>query len=183
MTVSRRINHPDGSFAGVAIATIYLNYFLGLYDGVDMGENGIINLVTSSGLIIVRKPFHESEVGINISKGEVFALLKPDVNSGTATIKSFVDGVERVIGFRRVNGYPLVVIAAFDRNEILADWRSESFGSLVISAILLLILSLIGYRLTKLMKQQIQAQRELQTSQKNILKPIRHLNQWRSKMG
>lgn len=169
MTVSRRINHPDGSFAGVAIATIYLNYFLGLYDGVDMGENGIINLVTSSGLIIVRKPFHESEVGINISKGEVFALLKPDVNSGTATIKSFVDGVERVIGFRRVNGYPLVVIAAFDRNEILADWRSESFGSLVISAILLLILSLIGYRLTKLMKQQIQAQRELQTSQKKYI--------------
>jgi len=169
MTVSRRINHPDGSFAGVTIATIRLNYFLNLYDGVDMGANGIINLATSSGLIIVRKPFHDSEVGLNISKGEVFALLKPDVNSGTATIKSFIDGVERVIGFRRINGYPLVVIAAFDRNEILANWRSESFASLVISTILLLILSFIGFRLIKLMSQQIHAQRELQTSQRSYI--------------
>ncbi|RON05130.1 sensor domain-containing diguanylate cyclase [Pseudomonas brassicacearum] len=169
MTVSRRINHPDGSFAGVTIATIYLNYFLSLYDGVDMGANGLINLATSSGHIMVRKPFREQDVGLNISKGEVFALLKPDVNSGTATIKSFIDGVERVIGFRRINGYPLVVIAAFDRNEVLADWRSESFASLVISTILLLILSFIGYRLIKLMNQQIQAQRELQASQKSYI--------------
>src|SRR5450830_26376 len=169
-TISRRINHPDGSFAGVTIATIHLNYFLGLYDGVDMGANGLINLVTSSGNIIVRKPFHDSEVGLNISKGEVFALLKPDTNSGTATIKSFIDGVERVIGFRRINGYPLVVIVAFDRNEILADWLSESFTSLAISTILLLILSFTGYKLTKLISQQIRTQRELQASQKLYIK-------------
>ena len=30
MTVSRRINHPDGRFAGVALATIYLSHFLSL---------------------------------------------------------------------------------------------------------------------------------------------------------
>ncbi|MFJ2366482.1 diguanylate cyclase [Pseudomonas sp. NPDC087697] len=169
MTISRRVNHPDGSFAGVTIATIYLDYFLSLYDDVDMGTNGIINLVTSSGNILVRKPFHDSDIGINISSGEVFALLKPDVNSGTATIRSFIDGVERVIGFRRVDGYPLIVIAAFDRNELLADWRSESLASLIISSILLIILSFIGYRLIKLMSQQIQAQRELQASQKNYI--------------
>ncbi|TVT86035.1 sensor domain-containing diguanylate cyclase [Pseudomonas sp. H3(2019)] len=169
MTVSRRVNHPDGSFAGVTIATIYLNYFLSLYDGVDMGTNGLINLATSSGTIVVRKPFLDSDVGKNISKGEVFALLKPDVNSGTATIKSFIDGVERVIGFRRINGYPLIVVAAFDRNEVLADWRSESLASLIISSILLIILAFIGYRLIKLMSQQIQAQRELQASHKDYI--------------
>ena len=37
MTVSRRINHPDGRFAGVALATIYLSHFLELYDSIDMG--------------------------------------------------------------------------------------------------------------------------------------------------
>jgi diguanylate cyclase (GGDEF)-like protein len=169
MTISRRINHPDGSFAGVTIATIYLNYFLGLYDGVDMGANGLINLTTSSGSIIVRKPFRDSDVGLNISNGSIFPILKPDMSSGTATINSFIDGVERVIGFRRINGYPLIVIAAFDRNEILADWRSESLASLIISSTLLTILSFIGYRLIKLMSQQIQVQRELQASQRNYI--------------
>jgi len=169
MTISRRINHPDGSFAGVTIATIYLKYYLGLYDGVDMGSNGLINLVTSNGNILVRKPFREKDIGLNISHGEVFALLKPGVNSGTATIRSFIDGVERVIGFRRLNGYPLVIVAAFDRNEILADWRRESLASLVISSILLMILIFLGYRLTRLISQQIQAQRALQASQRNYI--------------
>jgi len=169
MTVSRRINHPDGSFAGVTIATIYLKYFLGLYDGVDMGASGLINLTTSDGHIMVRKPFNEADVGTNISSGEIFALLKPDVSSGTAIIKSFIDKRERVIGFRRINGYPLVIIAAYDRDEVLADWRSESLASLVISSILLVILSVVGYRFIRLMSQQIQAQRELQTSQDNYI--------------
>ena len=39
MPVSRRVNHPDGSFAGVALATIYLSHFLQLYDSIDMGSN------------------------------------------------------------------------------------------------------------------------------------------------
>lgn len=169
ITVSRRINHPDGSFAGVTIATVYLKYFLGLYDDIDIGSNGIINLASSTGRIIVRKPFRDEDVGTDISSGQAFALLTPTVSSGTAIINSFIDGVERVISFRRIDGYPLIIIAAFDKNEILADWRSESLASLFISSILLIILSLLGYRLIKLMSQQIQAQKELQLSQKTYI--------------
>ncbi|WP_248749262.1 sensor domain-containing diguanylate cyclase [Pseudomonas sp. MWU15-20650] len=165
ITVSKRINHPDGSFAGVTIATLYLNYFLSLYDDVDLGNNGIINLVSSTGRIVVRKPFRDADVGTDISSGQAFSLLTPAVNSGTATIKSFVDGVERIISFRRIDGYPLVIITAFDRSEILADWRNESLASLLVSSILLVILSLLGYRLIKLMSRQMQAQKELQISQ------------------
>src|SRR5476649_2610979 len=166
ITVSRRINHPDGSFAGVTIATVYLKYFLNLYDDIDIGNNGIINLASSTGRIVVRKPFRDADVGTDMSSEQAFSLLTPAVNSGTATIKSFIDGVERVISFRRIDGYPLVIIAAFDKSEILADWRSESLASLLISSILLVILSLLGYRLIKLMSRQIQAQKELQFSQK-----------------
>ncbi|WP_350616074.1 sensor domain-containing diguanylate cyclase [Pseudomonas sp. HY7a-MNA-CIBAN-0227] len=168
-TVSRRINHPDGSFAGVTIATIYLKYFITLYDDIDMGSNGIINLASSTGKILARKPFRDADVGTDISNGQVFSLLVPSVNSGTATTKSVVDGVERVVSFRRVNGYPLVIITAFDKNEVLANWRSESLDSIFISSLLLVVLSLLGYRLIKLMSQQIQAQKELQLSQKTYI--------------
>ncbi|MDI2595265.1 diguanylate cyclase [Pseudomonas sp. N3-W] len=169
ITVSRRINHPDGSFAGVTIATIYLKYFLGLYDDIDIGENGAITLASSSGRIVVRKPFNESDVGTDISSGQAFALLTPGVNSGTAIIKSFIDSVERVTSFHRIDGYPLVVIAAFEKDEVLADWRSESLASLVISSVLLMVLSFLGYRLITLMSQQIQVQKELQLAQKTYI--------------
>ncbi|WP_248798436.1 sensor domain-containing diguanylate cyclase [Pseudomonas sp. MWU13-2105] len=177
ITISRRLNHPDGSFAGVTLATIYLKYFLNLYEGIDMGGNGIINLTSSTGHIVVRKPFREIDIGTDISTGEVFALLTPGVSSGTATIRSFIDNAERVISFQRVNGYPLVVIAAFDRNEILADWRSESFASFLISSVLLLILSFLGYRLIRLMNQQLQLQKELQRSEANYIEANKALGQ------
>jgi len=177
MTISRRLNHPDGSFAGVTVATIYLKYFLGLYDGIDMGANGLINLTSSTGHIVVRKPFHDADIGTDISTGEVFALLRPEISSGTATIRSFIDHVERVISFQRVNGYPLVVIAAFDRSEVLADWRNESFASFLISSVLLIVLSVLGYRLIKLMSQQIQAQKDLQRSEKNYIEANKALGQ------
>lgn len=183
MTVSRRINHPDGSFAGVALATINLKYFLSLYEGVDMGKNGVINLISSDGIIIVRKPFNERDIGISIAKGEVFALLLSGTHSGTATIKSFIDGVERIIGFRRVNGYPLVVIAAFDRGEILSEWKRESLASLIVSAALLLILSFLGQRLARLIGSQIQAQRELQKSQQAYIKDNKALGLLASQDG
>lgn len=169
MTISRRINHPDGSFAGVTIATIYLKYFLGLYDGVDVGKNGIINLTSSSGNIIVRKPFRDSDIGLNISRGEVFTLLTPNTNSGTSITKSVIDEVERVVSFRRAAGYPLIIIAAFDKSEILTDWWSESIVSIVTSIILVVVLAFIGFRLVRLMSQQVEAQEELQASEKRYI--------------
>ena len=177
ITLSRRISHTDGRFAGVTIVTLYLKYFLSLYDNIDIGKNGIINLVSSTGHIIVRQPFHDAEVGTDISTGEVFTLLTPGAASGTATIRSFIDNIVRIISFHRVDGYPLVVIAAFDKNEILTDWRRESFASFIISSILLLILSLLGYRLIKIMSQQIQAQKELQYSESAYIEANKALGQ------
>ncbi|WP_248795555.1 sensor domain-containing diguanylate cyclase [Pseudomonas sp. MWU13-2105] len=177
ITLSRRINHADGSFAGMAIATVYLKYFLSLYENIDVGKNGIINLASSTGHIIVRKPFKEAEIGTDISTGEVFALLVPGVTAGTATIRSFIDNVVRVISFRRVEGYPLVVIAAFEKEEILADWRRESLSSFVISSVLLLTLGLLGYRLIKIMSRQIQAQKELQHSERAYIAANKALGQ------
>lgn len=170
ITVSQRVNHPDGSFAGVVLASVYLKYFLSLYDGVDMGKNGIINLISSTGNIILRKPFHAADIGTNISSGQVFSLLTPGSNSGTSTINSYIDNVERIISYHRIEGYPLVVIAAFDRQEVLADWRRESAASFFISSILLVILNLLGYRLIKLMSQQIHGQKRLQIAQENYMK-------------
>ncbi|MCU1761626.1 sensor domain-containing diguanylate cyclase [Pseudomonas sp. 14P_8.1_Bac3] len=161
MTVSRRINHADGSFAGVALATIYLNHFLSLYDSIDMGRNGVINLIADNATIVVRRPFNETEIGTSVAGGPLFTQLLPTGSSGTATVKSVMDGVERVVGFRRVDGYPLIIFAALDKHEVLKGWRDQSLLSAGIVALLLGFLGVLGYRLIGLMKQQNRIQREL----------------------
>jgi diguanylate cyclase (GGDEF)-like protein len=175
MTVSRRINHPDGSFAGVALATIYLSHFLGLYDSIDMGRNGVINLIADDATIVVRRPFKETEVGISVAKGPLFTQLLPKGNSGTATVTSYVDGVERVVGFRRVDGYPLIIFVALDKDEVLAAWRKEVLLSAGIVSLFLGFLGILGYRLIRLMKQQNHVQGVLLDAQEKLIEVNRSL--------
>ncbi|MGL6245135.1 sensor domain-containing diguanylate cyclase [Pseudomonas sp.] len=175
MTVSRRINHPDGSFAGVALATIYLNHFLGLYDSIDMGNNGVINLIADNSTIVVRRPFKETEIGTSLANGPLFSQLLPKGDSGTATVKSYLDGVERVVGFRRVEGYPLIIFAALDKADVLAGWREESILSAGIVLLLLVFLGGLGFRLIRFMKQQNHTQSVLLDAQEKLIEVNRSL--------
>lgn len=175
ITVSRRFNHPDGRFAGVALVTLYLEHFLKLYESLDIGENGIINLATASGEILVRRPFKEADIGISLAAGQVFAQLLPKAPSGGATLVSVLDGVERIVGYRRIEGYPLVMVAALDRQEVLASWRKEARLSATIVSLLLLTLGTLGYRLVHLMRHQRLAQHELRGAQHRLIEANRTL--------
>jgi diguanylate cyclase (GGDEF)-like protein len=175
MTVSRRVNHPDGSFAGVALATIYLSHFLDLYDSIDMGRNGVINLIANDATIVVRRPFKDADIGTSVATGPLFKQLLPKSDSGTATVESVIDGVERVVGFRRVDGYPLIVFAALDKREVLVGWRQASVLSAGIVTLLLGFLGILGYRLIRLMKQQNQVQSVLLDGQEKLIEVNRSL--------
>lgn len=175
MPVSRRINHPDGSFAGVVLATIYLDHFLKLYNSIDIGGNGVINLISADATIVIRRPFNEAVIGTSIANGPLFTQLLPQGPAGTATVKSFVDGVERVVGYRRVDDYPLVVFSAMNKDEVLASWRQETLLSAAIVALLMAILGGIGYRFIRLMKQQNHIQKELLVAQDKLLEVNRTL--------
>lgn len=169
LPVSRRINNPDGSFAGVALATLYLDHFLKLYNTIDVGTNGVINLISADAKIVVRRPLNEAIIGTSVADGPLFTQLLPKANSGTAIVRSYVDGVERVVGFRRVSDYPLVVFCAMNKEEVLASWRKETLMS---SAIVLLLISVvlgIGYRFIRLMKQQTHIQNQLLRAQDKLL--------------
>lgn len=169
LPVSRRISNSDGSFAGVALATIYLDHFLKLYNSIDIGSNGVINLISSDARIIIRRPFNEAVIGTSVADGPLFTELLPNGSSGTATVRSYVDGIERVVGFRRINDYPLIVFSAMNKEEVLASWRQETLMSTAIVILLMTVLGVIGYRFIRLMKQQNQIQNELLGTQNKLL--------------
>lgn len=175
MPVSRRINHPDGSFAGVVVATLYLDHFLKLYNSIDIGSNGVINLISADARIVVRRPFNEAEINTSVAKAPLFTQLLPKEPFGSAIVKSYVDGVERVVAFRRVDEYPLIIFAALNKEEVLASWRQESLLSAAIVALLMGILGVLGYRFIRLMKAQNHIQNELLGTQEKLIEVNRTL--------
>jgi diguanylate cyclase (GGDEF)-like protein len=105
----------------------------------------------------------------------LFTRLLPKSDAGTATITSVIDGVERVTGYRRVEGYPLIVFVALNKNEVLAGWRRETLLSACIVTLLLSVLGIMGFRLIKLMRQQNLVQVELLDTQDKLLEVNRNL--------
>lgn len=161
VTVSRRINGPGGSFAGVALATINMNYFSQFYKGFAIGQNGAIFIALDNGIMLVRRPFEEKSLGRDISQLPLFRDYLPKAPTGTATITSGQDGVTRINSYHRLEQYPLVVSAALSEDEILSQWRADAYlhGSAV--GILVLGLALLGLRLIKQIELRIQAEAEL----------------------
>ncbi len=146
--VSRRLDHPDGTFAGVVLTTIEMDYFLKFYGSFDIGDTGSILLASDAGAILVRRPFDTKTIGQNVASGGVFTELRTH-GPGTTMLTSKVDGVERLYSYRTVESYPLVVATALSRNDILKDWRRAAFRSATVTVFLLVVLGTVGWRLAR----------------------------------
>lgn len=139
--VSRRINHADGSFAGIALATVDVWYFQRFYERFNIGEGGAILLATTSGTLLVRRPFVEANIGRDMTRSGLFQALQ-DSHAGSVEIKSSTDGVVRINGFGRGETYPIVLAVAEETNEMLAPWWRDANWQMLKS--LALIATIIG---------------------------------------
>jgi diguanylate cyclase (GGDEF)-like protein len=139
--LSRRVNKPDGSFAGVVMVSLNLNYFGHFYDSFDVGHSGTIVLTINDGTLLYRRPFSQALVGSNVSNNVVFRYAKTHGPVGTAMLVATVDRIERLYSYRHLEGYPLLLFIAQSKQEILADWVHTAIKSsvIVLSAIIILI--------------------------------------------
>ncbi|MFL9922908.1 sensor domain-containing diguanylate cyclase [Herbaspirillum lusitanum] len=160
ITASRRLNLPDGSFGGVALATIDINYFRRFYDGFDIGDSGAIVLALADGTILTRRPFEDKFIAYDMSGSRIFRNYLPQSPIGTRLERSTLDNVERLYSYRRLEKYPLVVIVALSENEILAAWRHESIIYAIGVAILLVLICVFGFRLIKQINLRLLAEKE-----------------------
>ncbi|MGZ9713590.1 sensor domain-containing diguanylate cyclase [Glaciimonas sp. GNP009] len=161
LTVSRRINHPDGSFAGVALATINMDYFNKFYDHFEIGKRGAIVLALDAGMMLTRRPLLYDSIGKNIANSTVFVNYVSRSKFGTISIVSSQDGVKRIHSFRHVEHYPLFVVAALSEEEILAVWLSDTYLHSAGVALLLLVLVVFGFHLVRQIQRRVHAEAEI----------------------
>jgi hypothetical protein len=120
ISVSRRISDADGTFAGVVVIGLKLDYFHDLLKALDLGPNTVATVVQSDGIVLARLPYDRSEVGRVIDSSEPYHTF---VRSGVSTITA-VDSIGRVqrhFAFRRVGNLPLVVGIGIVTDELYAD--------------------------------------------------------------
>lgn len=175
ITVSRRLEHPDGSFAGVVLATISMQYFRAFYESFDIGKSGSIFLATDSGRFLIRRPFDETQIGRDITKGPVFQHYLKNGPAATTILVPTIDKIERIYSYRHLEHYPLLISVALSKEEVLASWRDESIRFALASAVLITLLWILGLRLIHQIAIRERTQSELRETQDDLEKTNREL--------
>ena len=108
----------------------------------------------------------------NKANSSVSSLLKTSA-SGSATWRSSLDGVERIYGYARLEQYPLIVTAGYDRQKIWQDWFTTNLTDAVLNLILLIMMASMGWFILRQVSANVRNQVEL-TQVRDELTTINH---------
>ncbi|MRT31129.1 sensor domain-containing diguanylate cyclase [Herbaspirillum sp. CAH-3] len=145
--MSRRLNHPDGRFAGLLLATLRLDHFNALYQTVEIGRDSSILLLLRPGKVLTRQPFEPAFINRDLSLDPVIGEVLASQGSGHVLLNSPLDNIDRYVSFQPVLDFPLIVTVTTASEEALAPWRQQTivYGAAVL--LLLIIIGLFGWRL------------------------------------
>ncbi|NML35438.1 response regulator [Paraburkholderia sp. G-4-1-8] len=123
-TVTGR-SDADGQFLGAVAVALKNDYFARFYHELTHDDPSLVlALYRQDGNLLVRYPAWPA--GAKPTPHSAFtAALRDKQLFGHVRLNSTVDGVERLLAFRRVGDYPLYVMSAYATSSIAAAWRGH----------------------------------------------------------
>jgi hypothetical protein len=161
VVLARRINGPDGAFAGLVYAGVTLDYLTQSFSRLDVGKLGSITLIEPDGTLIARYPEGPAAgvaVGQRISSTKLNEMIRANGTEGVYRSRSRVDSIEKTFSFRRLGGvHPFYVLVGLATPEYLAEWRSEAWH---LAAFIAVFLALTGISTALIAREWQRAARE-----------------------
>jgi PAS domain S-box-containing protein len=164
LTVTRRIQAADGSFAGVAFVSIELNDFASQYATYDLGRDSAIVLAMGDGTVLARHPGNEQAIGRTLAKGAFFST-RHAKSIGSYEGTSIIDGVNRLVGYARNDKFSFIVLAQVSKDRALAAWRAQAWLHMAITLVLSLAVGLLGLYLARQGRRSQAAEQALRKNQ------------------
>lgn len=163
IAISRRLSHPDGSFAGVVVGSLRLAYFRDRFATLSIGERDAITVFRNDGVVLVRNPYSLSDMGREFEfpqDFQQFLVRRESAFVGTLS----PDGVKRLHTFARIDNTPLVINVALAVEDILEPWvRRAAFVAPVTLALFLSVMAqIVLFRREMGLRRAFEAQLEMQ---------------------
>lgn len=138
LPLSRRINHPDGSFAGVVVISKSPDFLSkGFISGADVGPNGIGAVFRSDGTLLSRT----DAAGVTSPDGPALLSYDPQSRDGTWESADPVTNEPRIYASKAVAGFPLIAVVGLSeadvyRRHIAREQVYLAIGGLILCALL-----------------------------------------------
>ncbi len=169
----RLVQH--GEFAGAAIISFDVAMLANVWASLDLGENSTISLVRSDGMLVARYPYANEP--LDMSQYVLFTDYLKKSPTGTYLGASPMDGVERLVSYRKVAGTQFVALAALDNRTAMALFWSNAAVTLFLALPTALALAAASLWITHLLQQEAARRGELASaleSNQLLLREIHH---------
>ena len=168
---------PSGTLRGVVDVAVSPSFFRDFYralvrEGAPGSEDKSISLMRDDGRILVRYPLFADPPPAGIPSLAFLAAIKQSAAEGIYTSHSVADpsGPLRLFDYRKIQGYPVYVVAARSREAVITKWRRTMAGQLVFG--MPLAMALIGVTWTALVRTK-REERALEHARQEIARRIR----------
>lgn len=136
--LARRINRPNGDFAGVVYANIPVSHFTRKFAELRLGASGVVALRSAGHISMARYPEQLEGGGVPgqfALSDQLRRLPHDNPDSVTYVAPSPSDHIERVFGYSRLKNYPLYVVVGIATQDYLSEWEqdtAQTFGVLLL---------------------------------------------------
>ncbi|CAA7621454.1 putative Diguanylate cyclase [Magnetospirillum sp. LM-5] len=161
LALVRGIYRPNGAFAGLVVMTISPDAFDLLGGMPNLPSGSAIAIHRRDGINLFRVPPLPGQLGQDLSRTALFTQSLPQAPFGVAWTRpegSVVDGTERLLAYRSLDEWPLVVVVGVLRREIVAGWRADWMRNALLVGI-----ALVGFSwLAVVVQRQITSRLEVE---------------------
>ena len=147
ISFSRRYNYPDGSFAGIILATVAVSDFTHLLSKLDLGPHGIAALRDADMALITRYPptaDPSGQMGSKIFSKDLANIIASGVPAETFHTLRAGDNVERTLTYRQLSTLPFHLIVGMGADDYQAQWRADVTKAIYVAVIFLLVTTVWG---------------------------------------
>ncbi len=182
--ISRRLNDPQGGFAGIVFAGIDPGLLAEQFSALKLGAGSSVSLLRNDGLILARS-LNSPLGGQSVAGYGLFRDLRPGTDGlhGREAAPPLGRG-PRIYSGRYLPDLPLAIIISLPEDAVLVDWRRFALFASIAAAMATLTMTLLIGGLVRQIRRQEDTAAALEKSRRSLemAQAVGHVGSWESSL-
>ncbi len=175
--ISRRLNHADGSFAGVLLESIMLDHFRNFYTRFMISDDSTLMMLLDNGTVLYRQPYDEKIIGTTIAGSPLYRDNIRQHTSGIVNGALAADPGQKLYSYTHLKQYPVIVTTGLSLDQNMADWRQDAVNHAVMTLVFVVMITAVCLVLMRQARARMRAEQQLIHAQQELRKLNRSLEQ------
>jgi signal transduction histidine kinase/ActR/RegA family two-component response regulator len=167
---ARRLDGPDGRFAGVVIAPVTIEWFEKMFAKLEVGPRGTVVLRgdASRDFDLLGRIPPAGFVGQTKVSAQFKAMITANPQAGTYVAHAGADNIKRTFSYQAVGSYPLITLVGLSTEDTLSEWWHEVTKLTALASIFALLSALGGWALVRSWNARTRAYEEIRVLNREL---------------